>query len=333
MVELLRSGDCPTIKYTPATLSTLDEAADLFLNAAKSDATKKAYRSDWESFSLWAAEYGLCVLPADPRTVRRWITHLAHDLSRAPATISRSLTAISQAHKIVDLQTPTTAPEVVETYKGICRKVGTAQKRAKPLLLADLRTVIDAMRPTFLETRDAAMLLVGWAAALRRSELVALLLDDIDFVAEGMIVTIRSSKTDQEGAGYRIGIPFGRDDRHCPTKRLQKWIDLAEIKTGEPLFFSVGVDGQRFHKAVASRSPLSTRSVSDVLKRRIKKAGLTPRGYSGHSLRAGFVTTAAAAKIPEYMIQLHTRHRSAKSLRGYIREGKLFTENSLLTLL
>jgi integrase len=205
------------------------------------------------------------------------------------------------------LPSPTTSPEVVETWKGIKRDRGVSQKRAKPLLLSDLRKVIDATRPTFIGRRDAALLLVGWAAALRRSELVALDFDDIDFVAEGMVISIRKSKTDQEGAGYRIGIPFARKVSHCPTNSLKNWIDLAGITAG-PLFFSVGTPGRKFHTEVAERRRIGARLVNEIIKRRLERAGLTSRGYSGHSLRAGFVTSAAKNETPEYMIQIHTRH-------------------------
>lgn len=333
MAELSSCGSCQLTETPKTALSRLDDLSDVFLSASKSEATKAAYRLDWQSFTAWAAEHDLEPLPATPSTVRRWITHLAHDLSRAPATISRIMTSISQAHKILSLQSPTTAPEVVETFKGIKRTLGTAQNRAKPLMLSDLKTVVDSMRPTFLERRDTAMLLVGWSAALRRSEIVNLMFDDIDFVSEGMVVTIRASKTDQEKSGYRIGVPFARDERYCPTKRLKNWIDLAIITSGEPLFFAVGGDGQKFHKSVNERRKICTRSLSDILKKRIRQAGLSEGGYSGHSLRAGFVTEAAKRETPEWMIQVHTRHRTTKVLRTYIREGSLFNSNPLSILL
>lgn len=282
-------------------------------------------------FVAWAQDNDLDPLPASGATVANYITHLA-DAGRAASTISRVLTSISQAHKILNLQSPTSSPEVVNVYKGIKRKKGTAQKRAKPLVIAELKRLCDSMRPSFLGRRDKALLLLGWSAALRRSELVALDLEDIDFVEEGLTVFIASSKTDQEGAGYKLGIPFAQEDRYCPVKKLLQWIELARIKTG-PLFISVGTPGKAFHAAIEDPSRLAASMVNTVIKRRMRQAKMNPAGYSGHSLRAGFITTAAALKAPEYLIQSHTRHRSAQVLRGYIRESQLFSSNPLSLLI
>jgi len=331
MGELLKSGDCLSENNTK-TLSTLDERSKDFQKRLRSEATKEAYSSDWKAFTDWASGLDLDFLPARPSTVRRYITHLAHDRGRAASTISRALTSIRQAHQTLELTNPTISPEVVETWKGIKRELGTAQKRAKPLLLADLRKVIDGTRPTFLGRRDAALLLVGWAAALRRSEIIALDFEHVEFVPEGMIITIPKSKTDQEGEGYRLGIPLAREERFCPTKRLEKWITLARIESG-PLFFAIGTPGKKWIAKIDERRRIAPRLVNAIIKRRLERAGFTARGYSGHSLRAGFVTSAATQEMPEYLIQIHTRHRTTKVLREYIRQGNLFTLNPLSTLL
>jgi integrase len=309
----------------------LAKAAESFLKSSKSKATIEAYRSDWAGFVQWCDEHHLDPIPATAPTVALYITGLAEQ-GRAPSTISRALTSISQAHKAARCDTPTRALEVVEVFKGIKRKLGTAQKRASPLVLPDLKKVIDALRPNFLGRRDAALLLLGWAGALRRSEIVTIDGPHLEFVEEGMILTIVRSKTDQEGAGYRLGIPFAQDERYCPVKRLQHWIDLAGISKG-PLFFSVGTPGKKFTAHVESPKRLSARYINTIIKKRVALAGLKPDGYSGHSLRAGFVTTAAKFKIPEHLIQLHTRHRSSKVLRQYIRDGSLFGDNPMSTML
>jgi len=242
------------------------------------------------------------------------------------------LTSISQAHKIADHPSPTRAVEVAEVFKGIRREKGTAQKRAKPLVLPELKKVVDSMRPSFLGRRDTALLLVGWAAALRRSELVALDFEHFEMVEEGLILTIRRSKTDQEGAGFKLGIPFARDSRYCPVKRLAHWVELARISAG-PLFFSIGTPGKKFHAKITDRKRLSAKFVNEIIKKRVAEAGFKPDGYSGHSLRAGFVTSAAKVETPEHLIQCHTRHRSTKVLRDYIREGSLFDSNPLAIML
>lgn len=332
MESILKSGDCQQIDTaTETTISKLRDDARELADRSISEATKRAYKKDLALFVTWADSNNFEALPAEPETVALYITHL-HNLGRKPATISRYLTSISQAHKIADLRTPTNAPEVVACYKGICRTAGTAQKQARALVLADLKKVISHIPPHAIGRRDAALLLVGWAGALRRSEIVALDFGDIDFVSEGLILTIQKSKTDQERKGYKIGIPFGRDPKMCPVKRLQHWIGLAGIAEG-PIFFGIGTPGKKFFADCAKRGRLSARSVNIIIQKRTEQAGLAKTGYSGHSLRAGFCTSAAAAKIPEHIIRFHSRHRSPVSLSGYIREGKMFEENSLSILL
>jgi site-specific recombinase XerD len=319
--ELSKHGD----------LQTLQTKAQEFVAASKSAATKLAYRADWSSFVNWCSQHDLCFLPAESKTVALWITELAQR-GRATSSIARALTSICQAHKFFKLPPPTAAAEVTEVFKGIKRTNGTAQSKAKPLVWSDLCKVIDRIPPSFIGRRDRALLAVGWAAALRRSEITALNVEDVDFVPEGMVVTVRKSKTDQESEGYKIGIPLGKDKRHCPTTLLKHWIDLSCIKRG-PLFFAIGFKGQYFHINVEHKQRLSDRMINKIIQRSVEGAKFSPRGFSGHSLRAGFITTAASKGTPEYTIQIHTRHRSTKVLRGYIRQGSLFSENPLTVLI
>lgn len=252
------------------------------------------------------------------------------DLGRAVSTISRTITSIRQAHKMSSMETPTTSMEVSETWKGIKRSLGVAQKQAKALSFVDLKKTIDNTRPTFIGRRDATLMLVAWAGALRRSEIVNLDREDIEFVEEGMILTIRQSKSDQEKQGYRIGIPFAEksDEKYCPTIRLSNWIKLAGIISG-PIFFKIGMQGRKFLCTIKNPKRLTPRMVNHILTRRLERSGISSTGYSAHSFRAGFCTTAAAKNVPEHVIQLHTRHLSAKMLRKYIREGSLFSANPL----
>lgn len=339
MDSILKRGDYLTI-VKPKEKISKDKNRDLpdlakkaveYLESSKSEATKSAYRSDWIRFVDWAEQRDLDFLPSNASTVAMYITWLAES-GLAVSTISRALTSISQAHKAAKIDTPTRALEVVEVFKGIRRKIGTAQRHAKPLLLSELKKVLDSLRPTFLGRRDAALLMLGWAGALRRSEICLVDFEDLDFVDEGMILTIIRSKTDQEAEGYKIGIPFGRDEKYCPVKRVQHWIALAKIEKG-PVFFSVGTAGKKFHTDVSNPKRISARYVNSIIKKRVQQAGFSPLGYSGHSLRAGFVTSAAKMETPEHLIQIHTRHRSTKVLRGYIRLGSLFAENPMSTML
>lgn len=332
MKKALKSGDSPKNEKAVTTeLSELQARAGKYLDKSKSDATKRAYTSDWRIFTTWTTKHRRRTLPATAETVALFITDLA-DSGRAASTISRVLTSISQAHKIAGHLSPTRSPEVSEVFKGIRRDKGTAQKRAKPLVLPDLKKVLCCIRPSFLGRRDTALLIVGWAGALRRSELVALDCEDIDFVDQGMVLTIRKSKTDQERAGYKLGIPFAREDHYCPVKKLTLWLELARITAG-PIFYSIGTAGKKFHAQIDDPKRLSAKFVNAIIKKRIEQAGINPDGYSGHSLRAGFITSAAKMQVPEHMIQLHTRHRSSKVLRAYIREGNLFESNPMGALL
>lgn len=318
-------------KFGDTEIQKLDKRSKDFQQNSRSDATKSAYRNDWQSFSKWCTEHNLDFLPCEPSTVRRYITNLA-EIGRATSTISRSMTSIRQAHQTMGFTSPTAHPDVIETWKGIKREIGTRKRRAKPLMLTDLKKVVDSTRPTMIGRRDVALILIGWAGALRRSELVALNREDLEFVTEGMIITISKSKTDQEREGYRIGIPLARDEKYCPTKRVQQWMTLAKIESG-PIFFKIGMGGKKFHCLVENRKSLSPRMINLIIQRRMKRAGLDIVGYSGHSLRAGFVTSAAKAETPEALIQLHTRHKTSKVLREYIRDGSLFNSNPLSILI
>lgn len=333
MDKITSFGDChPIDSYAEKNdLGGLVDQVKLFMDKSISEKTKKAYKSDWSSFTNFCEDNDLSPMPADPSTVSLYISHLAVD-GKAVATIQRHLTTISQAHAAFRINSPTTDFDTVRTFSGIKRSLGTAQKKAKPIIWTQLVKIVNAMRPSIIGKRDRAMLMVGWSAALRRSEIVALEFADIEFVDEGMIVIIRRSKTDQEGEGFKIGVPWAKDKRLCPANSMKEFIDRSQISSG-PLFFALGRKGKQFFMPPSKdRHRLSPKSINLILSRRLKDAGIKPAGYSGHSLRAGYITTAAKAKIPEHLIQIHTRHASVKVLRGYIREGSLFTDNPLSVL-
>lgn len=315
-------------------------AVKKYLDAARSPSTRAAYKKDWQTFIDWCEVHNIDPLPASPATVALYATSLA-EIGRKVSSISRAMTSINQAHRAFKCQPPNNSPEVIEVMKGIKRTKSVAQKKAKPLLLADLKKVIWRIIPSFLGKRDRALLLVGWAAALRRSEIVSLNVEDIDFVPEGATVTIRRSKTDQIGEGVILGLPLGSDPTICPTTALKGWIEVSGLKRGT-LFPSLGNPGKGFAQkdlfkegfgAAKSIKRLTARSVNIILDRRLESAGFSSRGFSGHSLRAGYISTAAKAKIPEYAIQMHTRHRSTRVLLGYMRGMNLFEDNPLAALL
>jgi site-specific recombinase XerD len=314
-----------------STVSKLDKRSDQYKEKSSADATKSAYASDWAVFTKWAMGLDLEVLPADSKTVRRYITHLA-DIGRKVSTIRRAMIAIRQHHKKNEFPIPTLSHDVLKTWQGIRREKGSKQNKAKALMLTSLKIVIDHTPNHTLGRRDAALILVGWAGALRRVEIVELDREHIEFVPEGMIITIARSKTDQEGDGYLLGIPLAADNCYCPTRMMKRWLEWSSIDSG-PLFPRIGSAGRHDHRHFSNTKRLTPRMVNHIIKRRMDRAGLDSTGYSGHSMRAGFVTTAIESGAPEGLVQIHTRHKSVSTLRDYVRRGSLFTANPLGDLL
>lgn len=298
----------------------------------KSDATQKAYISDFTIFSNWCQERLVTAIPATVETIAAYVAD-CREREIAASTLTRYLTSISQAHQLAGFDSPTNNGQVRAVVKGFKRECGTAQRKAKPLSFEQLIRVVNALGSSIKGMRDAALLTVGWMAALRRSEIVALNRDDIESVDQGLVVHVRSSKTDQESEGYSIGIPFG-SDKFCPVNVIRRWYTVAQIESG-PLFFGVyrGASAKMFATKLKPRKALNDRAVVDIIRSSLEQAGYDSRGYSGHSLRAGFVTAIAALGVPSYAIRRHTRHRSQKVLEGYIRDGTLFTTNPLSLLL
>jgi len=255
--------------------------------------------------------------------VALYLTELAR--SRKPSTIARRTAAISVMHQRHGVASPTSDAAVREIGRGIRRTLGVATKQASPLQVADLHRIIDRLPTSAIGRRDRALLLVGFASAMRASELVAVSVADLEDRDEGIAVLKRRSKTDQEGAGHRIALPFGRDPEMCPVRALREWLDVGAIVEG-PVFRSV-----TRHGAVAGVA-ISERAVSLVVKRAVASIGLDPERYSAHSLRAGFATTAAANGASERAIAAQTGHRSMEVLRRYIRHGSVFTDNAATAL-
>ncbi|MCU4186609.1 tyrosine-type recombinase/integrase [Acidiferrimicrobium sp. IK] len=287
--------------------------------ASKAPATIRAYRADWRDFTGWCDRHGLQALPADPDTVALYLTDLA--AWAKASTIGRRLSAISQAHQTAELDSPTTSVRVRVTMAGIRRTIGTAQVGKDPVLMADLRKMVAKLGPSLNGTRDRALLLVGFAGAFRRSELVALNVEDVTDGQDGLTILLRRSKTDQEGAGRKVGIPYGSDPATCPVRAYRAWLDAAGISEG-PIFRPVDRHGHV--RAVR----LGDRAVAEVVKKACLAAGLEGARYAGHSLRSGLATSAAQAGASERSIMAQTGHKSLPMVRRYIRDGSLFRENA-----
>ena len=247
------------------------------------------------------------------------MTDLAATLKTA--TITRRISAISQAHQIAGFESPTQTTEVRLVLAGIRRSKGTAQAAKTPVLVDDLRRMIAELPGNLLGVRDRALLLIGFSGGFRRSELVALDVADIAVTREGLVVTIRRSKTDQEAEGRKIGIPYGSNPDTCPVRALQDWLERSAITDG-PLFRPVNRHG----KMASMR--LSSAAVADIVKRYAAAVGLDAAEFSGHSLRSGLATSAAMAGASERSIMNQTGHRSHAMVRRYIRDGSLFRENA-----
>lgn len=312
------------------------DAARAFASRARSESTKRAYRADWSDFTGWCDDRGLAALPAAPETVALYLAFLATARDGSPglkpSTLSRRLAAISQAHKAAGHESPAlrSREPVHSVWAGIVRTRGVARDKVAPALTPDVVAMVEALptveladggrRLTTAAKRDRALLLVGFAGALRRSELAALAVADLGFGADGLRVRLRRSKTDQEGAGAVLGLHYGDRPLSCPVRAVQDWLRHVAITDG-PVFRAVDRHGN-----VASQA-LGGGSVARIVKRAASRAGLDPTAYSGHSLRAGFATQAARAGAHERAIMKHTRHKSERVLREYIRDGQLFDEN------
>jgi len=255
--------------------------------------------------------------------VALYLTHLVDDRKRKTSTLARRIAAISQVHQAAGYPTPTAESVVRSVLAGIRRVHGSEQTAKTALSPELLRKLVAGLPGTLRGRRDRALLLVGFAGALRRSELVALAVRDVAFEAEGMVLTIRRSKTDPEAAGQLVGIPYGEQPETCPVRALQAWLEAARITEGA-VFRPI----ERWSNIVQPRA-LEDRRVATLLKELVERAGLDPKTFAGHSLRSGLATAAAAGGASERAIMDQTRHKSVKQLRRYIQRGSLFRDNAV----
>jgi site-specific recombinase XerD len=292
----------------------------LYIRSSKAANTVKAYRSDWASFTAFCQGRGVASLPAAAATVAAYAADAANRL-RAN-TIERHLTAISQAHQLAGLDNPVEEKLVRTVMAGIRRLKGAAQKGKDPLSPELLRRMLAGAPDNLRCARDRALLLVGFAGALRRSELIELRYEDVQITSDGLVVTIAKSKTDQEREGQTVGIPYGGHPASCPVQALTTWLERSNITYGY-LFTAIG----RWGGEVTAK-PLCGHQVAKIIKQLAARAGLDPAAFSGHSLRSGLATSAAEGGASERAIMEQTRHRSLKQVRKYIRRGSLFRDNA-----
>jgi site-specific recombinase XerD len=316
------------MEIAPAAATDLIRLADetrAFLIAAKAENTLRAYRADWGHFQAWCGRHALSHLPATPETVALYITDLA--ASHKPATLRRRLTVIGRAHQTAGHPSPASMhqPLVSETLKGIRRTLGTAQDGKRPLSTGDVLAMVDALPDTLQGVRDRALLLVGFAGGFRRSELAGLQIADIAVENDGLAIVLRRSKTDQEGQGRRVGIPYGSRPETCAVHAYREWVVAAALRDG-PVFREIDRHGRVQGKA------LHKDSVGMIVKRAAGRAGFDPADYAGHSLRAGLATQAYLNGANELAIMKQTGHRSLATVRKYIREGSLFRDNAAAKL-
>ena len=306
-------------------LKTIQEETILNLKASKANNTIRAYKSDFHHFGLFCVKNGFKSLPTDPKTISLYLTFLSTKDNKI-STIKRRLVSIGVIHKMKGHYLDTKHPAIVENMLGIKRRKGIKQKGKKPLLINNLKkiiNVIDEEKESELKTvRDRSIILLGFGGGFRRNELVSLDIEDFDFVDEGLKIKIKRSKTDQFGEGSVKALPYFDNNKYCPVRSIKHWIKLSKIKDG-PLF-------RKFFKGFKlSKNRLSDQSVALIIKFYLKKAGIDNSNYSGHSLRSGFATSAAEAGAEERSIMNMTGHKSTEMVRRYIKEANLFKNNAL----
>lgn len=305
-------------------------AARLFAGNSRAPSTEKAYKGDWEDFSMWCRDRGLASMPAAPEVVALYLAGRAERLKTA--TLERRLASIVVMHRRAGYALDKGHPMLMEVWRGIRRTLGTRKQGKDPILPDELKAMLAALPDTLAGKRDTALLLVAYAGALRRSELVALDAEDLHFSGDGIVLTIRRSKADQEGRGERRAIPKGEQPETCPVAAMREWMLAARINAG-PVFRPIDRLGR------LGRGRLSDKAVALIVKRTSialartlgcsgARATERARQLAGHSLRSGFATAAAISGCEEWQLMRQTGHRTRKSVQAYVRLGNLFRANA-----
>ncbi len=294
------------------------------LKSSKANNTLRAYKSDFRDFGAFCAKHGFNSMPTEPKVVSLYLTHLS--ASSKISTLRRRLVSIGVVHKIKGHYLDTKHPVIIENLMGIKRKKGSIQTGKKPILINHLKQIINIIDEQKIEKikklRNRTLILIGFGGGFRRTELISINHEDLDFVEEGVKITLRRSKTDQFGEGLIKGLPYFSNDKYCPVSSLKRWINLSKINTG-PIF-------RRFAKgSILTSHRLTDQSVVLIIKDCLKLAGIESQNFSGHSLRSGFATVAAESGADERSIMAMTGHKSTQMVRRYIREANIFKNNAL----
>ena len=306
-------------------LKTLQNETLKNLQSSKASNTVRAYKSDFNDFSLFCVQNGFKQLPSEPKIVSLYLTHLSTRDSKI-STIKRRLVSIGVIHKMKGHYLDTKHPVIIENLMGIRRRKGTIQKGKKPLLINDLKILMDVINkenePDIKKLRNKALLVIGFSGGFRRNEIVSLDIEDVDFVFEGVKITVKKSKTDQFGEGFIKALPYFENELYCPVISLKQWLNISKITKGS-IF-------RRFTKGSnLSNNRLTDQTVALLIKEYLKLAGMDSSNYSGHSLRSGFATSAAESGVEERGIMAMTGHKSTEMVRRYIKETNLFKNNPL----
>ena len=306
-------------------LKALQEETLLNLQSSKAINTVRAYKSDFKDFGLFCAQNGFKSLPSEPKIVSLYLTFLSTKDAKM-STLKRRLVSIGVIHKLKGFYLDTKHPSIIENIMGIKRRKGSIQKGKKPILINNLKALINVIDEKIdneiKKLRDRTIILIGFSGGFRRNEIVSLNYDDLDFVQEGVKIDIRRSKTDQFGEGSVKALPYFDNSKYCPVVSLKKWISVSEINSGS-LF-------RRFLKgSKLSEKRLTDQTVALLIKEYLQLTGIDSRNYSGHSLRSGFATSAAEAGAEERSIMAMTGHKSTEMVRRYIKEANLFKNNAL----
>ena len=306
-------------------IKALQEETLLNLKNSKAQNTIRAYKSDFNDYGLFCAKNGFKSLPSEPRIVSLYLTQLSTKNVKM-STLKRRLVSIGVIHRLKGHYLDTKHPSIIENIMGIKRRKGSVQKGKKPLLINHLKEIINVIDNKKIEeikkSRDRSIILIGFSGGFRRNEIVSLNHEDLDFVPEGLKITLRRSKTDQFGEGFLKGLPYFDNQKYCPVITVQNWLNLSKINSG-PLF-------RRFTKgSKLSEKRLTDQSVALILKEYLSLAGIDNKNFSGHSLRSGFATSAAVSGAEERSIMAMTGHKSTEMVRRYIKDANLFKNNAL----
>jgi len=306
-------------------LKALQDETLLNLKSSKANNTIRAYKSDFRDFGLFCSKNGFRSLPSEPRTISLYLTYLSTKEIKL-STLKRRLVSIGVIHKLKGHYLDTKHPSIIENIMGIKRRKGSVQKGKKPLLINNLKRLINVIDSKISEEikrlRDRSIILIGFSGGFRRNEIVSLDYDDLDFVSEGLKINLKRSKTDQFGEGAIKGLPYFENSQYCPVISAKKWIEVSNIKSG-PLF-------RRFSKgSKLTENRLTDQTIALLIKDYLKLAGIDNNNYSAHSLRSGFATSAAESGAEERSIMAMTGHKSTEMVRRYIKEANVFKNNAL----